>query len=1254
MCACTFAAFGAVRVDMLSPPKDAAPGQVVTHVFAVTHDEPAAATFALEAGAPAGWAILGVPPEITVGPGEEGLVFMTLPVPADAAAGMAVVSLRAISILDPADDASAGVATQIVAVNQIELTPPAGNSLSPGGSTSYSVRVTNRGNAQDVMAVVVVSSRGYTAEASAPSLELAPQESRDLVVRLTLPPDAAPGRDVLSVRAISTLYPGIEDEIAIFTTILPPGPEAIGGSLYEVLPARLTFGVERNETTDTFDSHASVSVTGLVFDGTFTASATALHPFGPDPVDVTAYSLSYRIDRTSFAVGTGSQSITDLHSIACDGGSMVLDAGFLDAALIAGGGDGETRFGGRLAFGPEEARAGFAATDRRTLATRSAAWTGFARAEPLNGWTLRAEGGRGMSDGKTGRAAFFGTAIDTKVYFLSAAAFSVDTYFPGPRQDRAGIEASQRLRLETFSFGLSVGHIWNNVIRAPLVPTLVTDTLGVNVAATPWKDGPTIQGTISFERKHQSDGVPRDDVDALLAYHVADARGPFPYAFSGRVADRLDLVVGTRERTVTHTQEVGLSIDELLISLRLSEEQTVDLAHGIVLATGGSASLVVRPAGFPHEASIDFRSSAGSRLDLKAAFVLHPTPDLSVSLGGFAEWERGDPAAARFGWSLDAEATLGIPLPFLVTRGRIGGRVFVDRDADGTLDAGESPAAGAVVFLEKGEVSTDAEGKYKFPPLSPGTYSLDVRELPLDAASSGPISVAITPGDEVTVDIPLAALLRIRGAVFDDANQDGDRQPGEAGLADVGVVFVDSAGVSVRTTSDAHGDFVLASARVGTYAVSVDARTLSERFSFTTPQSASVDAGAETVVLFGGFVRARPIVVTFQPPTADITYMPAAPRAGEPVTFDASASFDFDGTLVATAWDFDTDGVTDATETVTAHTFAAPGRYRVSLTVTDDAGNRDTKTVDVSVQAPTPTAGPPPSAPSSTGTPTAPPTAAPRPPVADFAYAPVLPTAGLPVAFDAAASVDFDGGIVRYAWDFDADGAPDAEGVAAGWTFPAAGAHDVVLTVTDATGLTDTAVYTVDVAQPAAAPLAPLQAEFAYAPPAPRAGAVVRFDASASADSSGSELVFAWDLDADGTADSRSSVAEWTFPEPGSYPVTLAVDTPDGRSAMTTQVVAVLASQGGVTGGQPPIAVLEVAPARPKAGAPVLFSSTGSVDFDGLVVAAAWDFTTDGLIDSTQAAATTTYAEPGTFVVTLTVYDDAGNSDTVTATLTVE
>lgn len=63
------------------------------------------------------------------------------------------------------------------------------------------------------------------------------------------------------------------------------------------------------------------------------------------------------------------------------------------------------------------------------------------------------------------------------------------------------------------------------------------------------------------------------------------------------------------------------------------------------------------------------------------------------------------------------------------------------------------------------------------------------------------------------------------------------------------------------------------------------------------------------------------------------------------MTFDASASL---GAIVAYAWDFTGDGVADREGPRVRWTFAAPGFYLVTLTVTDDLG--DEAQVSVLVQ----------------------------------------------------------------------------------------------------------------------------------------------------------------------------------------------------------------------------------------------------------------------------------------------------------------
>jgi PKD repeat protein len=71
-----------------------------------------------------------------------------------------------------------------------------------------------------------------------------------------------------------------------------------------------------------------------------------------------------------------------------------------------------------------------------------------------------------------------------------------------------------------------------------------------------------------------------------------------------------------------------------------------------------------------------------------------------------------------------------------------------------------------------------------------------------------------------------------------------------------------------------------------------------------------------------------------QYPVASFTYSPDKPIVNETVTFNASASYDPDGTIVSYDWDFDDN--TNGTGSITTHNYTTEGTYNVTLTVTDD------------------------------------------------------------------------------------------------------------------------------------------------------------------------------------------------------------------------------------------------------------------------------------------------------------------------------
>ena len=90
---------------------------------------------------------------------------------------------------------------------------------------------------------------------------------------------------------------------------------------------------------------------------------------------------------------------------------------------------------------------------------------------------------------------------------------------------------------------------------------------------------------------------------------------------------------------------------------------------------------------------------------------------------------------------------------------------------------------------------------------------------------------------------------------------------------------------------------------------------------------------ASTALLVAGCDSAGP---PNEPPSVDFSFAPLEPRAGEPVTFTANVRDD--GGVALYGWDFDGDGVQDASGPSPTHAFERGGRFRASLTVTDDGG----------------------------------------------------------------------------------------------------------------------------------------------------------------------------------------------------------------------------------------------------------------------------------------------------------------------------
>ncbi len=280
----------------------------------------------------------------------------------------------------------------------------------------------------------------------------------------------------------------------------------------------------------------------------------------------------------------------------------------------------------------------------------------------------------------------------------------------------------------------------------------------------------------------------------------------------------------------------------------------------------------------------------------------------------------------------------------------------------------------------------------------------------------------------------------------------------------------------------------------------------------------------------GGRATANVLVPVSMPPVAVITASTEIGTAGVPVTFSGTESYDPDGMIVAYYWWFSDGGNLSGSEVT--HTFLSVGTYQVNLMVMDDVGQWGSASISFTVVNPIP-------------------------PLAIVAYSPSRPYVGETVTFNGSYSVDPDGVIPTFIWQF-GDGAA-ATGMVVTHEYSYAGDYVAKLTVIDASGLTDDdAADIVVVSRPVAA--------FEISPSALAAGQLVTFYAYGSFDETGIRD-YTWSF-GDGTY-AQGWQVQHSYRSVGDYQVTLTVTNADGLTADITKTVTVSQALGPQSAGNP-------------------------------------------------------------------------------------
>jgi len=345
-------------------------------------------------------------------------------------------------------------------------------------------------------------------------------------------------------------------------------------------------------------------------------------------------------------------------------------------------------------------------------------------------------------------------------------------------------------------------------------------------------------------------------------------------------------------------------------------------------------------------------------------------------------------------------------------------------------------------------------------------------------------------------------------------------------------------------------------------------------------------------------------------PVASFTYTPARPILGDTVVFNASASYDPDGgTIKSYSWDFD-DGTTKTwPDPVIHHNYTAFRTYNVTLSVTDDKGEKGTTWQSVTVR---------------------------QYPVARFTYTPDRPIASYQVTFNASLSTAEGGTIVNYKWTFGDTNVTTVTNPVINHVYKTPGTYTVILNVTDSEDLWDTesqllAVRGIPVAR------------FTYTPARPIKDEPVTFDASLSTPNGGTIVSYFWNFG--DLTNGTGMIVNHTYTAIGDYTVTLTI-TDSEDLTNTTQATFKVRDY--------PVAFFEYKPKLPLVNETVTFNATLSTADGGTIVSYTWNFG-DGSSPVTEADPITNhvYTAFGTYNVTLTIVDSEDLNDTFMDTIRI-
>ncbi len=177
--------------------------------------------------------------------------------------------------------------------------------------------------------------------------------------------------------------------------------------------------------------------------------------------------------------------------------------------------------------------------------------------------------------------------------------------------------------------------------------------------------------------------------------------------------------------------------------------------------------------------------------------------------------------------------TFYMPFPFVKTKGRIYGQLYLDKNGNGIRDLNEIGEPNILLFLDDEQAITDSDGKFEFPSMAAGEYPflLDIAALPayLKPANEIPETIFIDKGEEISLDIPITSICSISGYVYLDSNENSKFDANEKSVSTMRLEVQNQDQQKWEAYSNNDGYFEIADLLPGIYYLKIDRKWLPRR-----------------------------------------------------------------------------------------------------------------------------------------------------------------------------------------------------------------------------------------------------------------------------------------------------------------------------------------------------------------------------------------------------------------------------------------